>query len=106
MRRLTLLLAALFSIAATSAGAQDAAGAKAFVAHLYAAYHGQGPDYLGPMAAKVFSPRLLKLIRRDTALAHGEVGALDGDPICNCQDFEIKDVQVEVSPQAAAGHVG
>ena len=74
---------------APPAGAQSLGDARAFVAGLYRAY-GRTPkvDYLGPRARNVFSPRLLGLIRRDERNAHGEVGALDGDPICDCQDAD------------------
>jgi hypothetical protein len=79
--------------------AQDAGQARAFVLKLYGAYHGEGPDYLGRGAPKVFSPRLLALIRRDRALTRkGEVGALDGDPICDCQDFDISHVETTIAP--------
>jgi hypothetical protein len=33
-----------------------------------------------------FAPKLLGAIAEDSELAHGEVGYLDGDPICQCQD--------------------
>ena len=80
-------IAGWLALSAGAARAQDAASAQAFVAGLYNAYrHHPGPDYLGPEAKAVFSARLLGLIRRDAALAKGEVGALDGDPICDCQD--------------------
>lgn len=100
MRRSAPILAgfmALLASAPAALAAPDAAGAQAFVAGLYAAYHGEGPNIFGKQATQVFSPRLLGLIRRDERLAHGEVGALDGDPICNCQDFEIEDVRVEAT---------
>ncbi len=79
-----LLLPLLAS--ALSAHAQSADEARRFVTGLYAAYGHAEPDYLGRQARQVFSPRLLALIRRDERLAKGEVGALDGDPICDCQD--------------------
>ncbi|HEY1880428.1 MAG TPA: hypothetical protein VGG68_10905 [Caulobacteraceae bacterium] len=34
----------------------------------------------------MFDPSLAGLIDEDTRLAGGEVGALDGDPLCDCQD--------------------
>jgi hypothetical protein len=34
----------------------------------------------------VFDQSLADLIDEDTRLAGGEVGALDGDPLCDCQD--------------------
>jgi hypothetical protein len=80
-------LALLLALSAAAPQAQDLTSARAFVTGLYSAYRRDpGPDYLGPKAKSVFSPRLLALIRRDAALAKGEVGALDGDPICDCQD--------------------
>jgi hypothetical protein len=72
--------------AALPAHAQSAADATRFVTGLYAAYARSEPDYLGRQAGRVFTPRLLALIRRDERAARGEVGALDGDPICDCQD--------------------
>jgi hypothetical protein len=46
----------------------------------------------------VFAPSLLRLIRRDAAeTPKGDVGALDGDPICDCQDddgLRLKDLKV------------
>jgi hypothetical protein len=81
---------------AAAAGA-DAASARAFVEKLYSAYHGDGPDYLGRLRGRVFSPRIVALLRRDEHLTpKGDVGALDGDPICDCQDFDISRVEVKL----------
>ena len=35
---------------------------------------------------RYFAPRLMAAIKEDAELAHGEVGYVDGDPICHCQD--------------------
>ncbi|WP_254073473.1 DUF3828 domain-containing protein [Acidisphaera sp. S103] len=32
---------------------------------------------------------MLKLIREDERNAHGEVGRLDHDPVCDCQDYDV-----------------
>jgi hypothetical protein len=92
-------IAALVFVAGHSASAQDLPAAQAFVAGLYAAYHGKGPDYLGRQAKVTFAPALLRLIRRDAAAAGpGDVGALDGDPICDCPDFGgLRNVRVTVT---------
>ena len=37
-------------------------------------------------AEQYFAPRLNAAIKEDARLAHGEVGYVDGDPICQCQD--------------------
>jgi hypothetical protein len=80
-----VLVAAL--IAPLSAQAQGPAAAHAFAQRLYDAYQGGEPDHLGREAERTFAPSLLALIRRDQATAPpGEVGILDGDPICDCQD--------------------
>jgi hypothetical protein len=80
-------------------------GARAFVQGLYSAYAHAEPDYLGKGADKVFSTRLLGLIRADQkATPDGDVGALDGDPICDCQDQQLTDLSVEAKP-LAPGHV-
>ncbi len=79
--------------------------ARRFVQGLYAGYQHGEPDYLGKGADRVFSVRLLGLIRADQkATPDGDVGALDGDPICDCQDQQITDVVVDVTP-LAPGHV-
>ena len=77
-------------------------GAQAFVEGLYRAYQGhendtRGPDYLGRDRNRTFAPALAALIARDAANAKGEVGTLDGDPICNCQDYAISKVQVTIT---------
>jgi hypothetical protein len=72
---------------ATPAQAQPLDAARAFATALYTAYGTGDPDYLGADASKTFAPHLLALIRRDRAnTPAGEVGILDGDPICDCQD--------------------
>ena len=58
---------------------------RAFVERLYAGY--SKADY-SPFKhpERIFAPRLLAAINEDSRLAKGEVGYLDGDPICQCQD--------------------
>jgi hypothetical protein len=74
-------------VCATSAQAQGLDAARAFTAALYRAYQTREPDFTGREAAATFAPRLLALIRRDQASTpSGDVGILDGDPICDCQD--------------------
>jgi uncharacterized protein DUF3828 len=100
--RLPTALAVLAALAGPAA-AQDLGQARAFVEGLYAAYAKEpGPDYLDRQAKEVFSPAVLDLLRRDAASTpQGDVGALDGDPICNCQDYGITNVHVAVSPTGA-----
>jgi len=98
-------LTVVIALAPGLALAHDDGGAERFVRGLYGAYHGRGPDYLGRNSGAVFSPSLLKLIRRDAAeTPRGDVGTLDGDPICDCQDFgDLRKVEVTIA-RGADGH--
>jgi len=67
------------------AGAQPTETPAAFVRHAYAGYRDRGySPLLHP--EKLFSPALTAAIRKDGS--GSEVGYLDGDPLCDCQDFE------------------
>lgn len=90
------LIAAL--IAPLAVHAQTLEAAKAFTTTLYGAYAKGEPDYVGQNPERTFSPELLALIRKDQAnTPPGEVGILDGDPICDCQDAEgLKATNVKV----------
>ena len=99
------LALSLALIAPVPVHAQSQAAAHAFVLGLYQAYeHDPSPDYLGAKAARVFSPDLLVLIRRDAARTPaGDVPSLEGDPICDCQDEEITKVEVAIA-ETGKGH--
>jgi hypothetical protein len=74
-----------------------------FLRRLYAPYqkNRDAPAVTGRIAPSVFAPPLLALIRRDEALAHGEVGTLDYDPICSCQDYDpLKSLSISLAPAA------
>jgi len=76
---MTVLLALLLAAAA------PAQTPEAFVERLYAAY--RDPDY-SPLARpeRVFAPPLVAAIREDSRLSRDEVGYMDADPLCQCQD--------------------
>ena len=74
---------------AAAAGVQETRSAAGFLRALYAGYAtGKAPSPTGRGAERLFAPPLLALIRAAEALAGGEVGALDHDPICACQDYQ------------------
>ena len=77
-----MMLAALALAAATAEPLQTP---RAYVERLYASYR---KENFNPLAhpARYFTPRLTAAIDEDERLANGEVGYLDGDPICGCQD--------------------
>jgi len=91
--------ALLLCLGGASALAQGgAADAKTFVHGLYARYgiNGKGVDITGKGKSAIFAAPLLRLILKDQEQAQGEVGALGFDPICGCQDFDIRAVKVEL----------
>jgi len=90
MRRIALAILAA-ALVTGLAGAGEPGSARAFVTWIYSHYpsstHRPEFDALGDTTkTSVFAPSLIALIDEDARLAHGEVGALDGDPLCDCQD--------------------
>ena len=69
-----------------AAAAQPQAGTpRAFLERTYASY---GSPNFNPFdhLDRYFAPRLIAALRENSRLAHDEVGYVDGDPICQCQD--------------------
>jgi hypothetical protein len=64
---------------------QPAEDPAAFVRRAYAGYRHQGYSPL-KKPERLFSPTLTTEIQKDGS--GGEVGHLDGDPLCDCQDFK------------------
>jgi hypothetical protein len=96
------LLAMILSIGViTGANARAPESAEAFLHRLYAPYVAGDMSVAptGKAAPTIFDNRLTALIRKDQHNARDEVGALDGDPICDCQDFEpLKSLSIDVRP--------
>ena len=76
---------------------------KDIVAQLYHA-HASKHDPLDETAllGHYFDAALVKLYLKDRSEAKGEVGRLDGDPLYNAQDMEIKDFSIS-APEMAGG---
>lgn len=111
LERLALVVLAGALVAGAPARAGDAAGARAFVTWVYAHYSSKSgvstDDVFGKDMPRIFHPSLIALIKEDERLAQGEVGALDSDPICDCQDdtdltFKIKTVRAAGPARAMA----
>ena len=80
---------------------------RAFVERVYASYRNEN---FSPFdhSERLFAPKLNAAIKEDARLAHGEVGFLDGDPICSCQDtggMRSRVVSVPGSGASATAHV-
>jgi len=104
--------------AAQSAAANGAAhapatvgvdAAKAFLTSVYKHYGtgGIGVDSVGPDAPRYFHSSLVALLRADQKAASPDVGAIDADPVCACQDWNgiwnlAIDVKIEAADRATA----
>jgi hypothetical protein len=100
MRSVPVLLVSLL-IAAISSAAD--LSAKDLVAQLYQAHRSKhDPLDETQLLGRYFDPALLKLYMKDKREAKGEVGRLDGDPLYNAQDIEIKDFSIS-APELAGG---
>ncbi|MBV9929731.1 MAG: DUF3828 domain-containing protein [Alphaproteobacteria bacterium] len=83
------MMGILAMAAAATAAAAPAAGAgetpRQFAMRLYAGY--RDPNF-SPLKRpeRVFAPALVAAIREEARLSRGEVGFMDADPICDCQD--------------------
>lgn len=85
------VLALLASLLALPALAAEPSGARAFVEGLYAQYDGAvEPDPDNRRFLGLFAPELRALLAEDyrRSAAANEVGAMDFDPFCACQDVE------------------
>ena len=69
-----------------AAAAPVAETPRTFIERIYAGYAHKNYNPLDK-PDRVFAPKLTAAIRADERLANGEVGYLDGDPLCDCQDF-------------------
>ena len=91
----------LATLASSGTWAREPESAAAFLRRIYAPYvAGTAESPTDRLATSLFDPGLLQLVRRDEAAAHGEVGVLDHDPLCACQDYSpLSDVAINVPPQ-------
>jgi hypothetical protein len=99
-RRWLLAAFVLFPLSGAAVAAEQSA--HDFVAGIYATYEGKDSKGVAldtrAKIARYFTPSLTKLMdddRRAAAKRH-EVGALDGDPFVDAQDWEVSDVAVDV----------
>lgn len=86
-----ILAAAAAALLAAPAAAQPSGSAETFVRSLYARYYEttSNDEQRGPQwrNESVYAPALVSLLRREQQLSGGEVGFIDADWICQCQDY-------------------
>jgi Protein of unknown function (DUF3828) len=76
---------------------------KDLVAQFYQAHRSKhDPLDETQLLGRYFDAALLKLYLKDKREAKGEVGRLDGDPLYNAQDMEIRDFSVS-APEMVGG---
>src|ERR1035437_328502 len=105
---LSIVLLAVAFAWTSPVGAQDASSAKSFLESAFRQYSKNGPgvDSTGLKAKRYYHSSLIALMQADAkAAGPGNIGFLDGDPLCDCQDwdgiFSLKiDIQLE-SPTRA-----
>jgi len=104
-RRALLFSAAASALIAKPVAAADAS-AVAFVTGIYDAYKGSGakghPLDSERAVRSYFEPSLAALIIKDikSATRRGEVGHLDGDPFVDAQDWDIDNLDIDVTDAA------
>jgi hypothetical protein len=76
--------------------------AKHFVESVYAGYGraADPPNLFEENASQAFDPSLIALARADAVAAKPDVGVLDYDPVCNCQDTDdsFPDLNIFIEP--------
>lgn len=100
IRHTLVLLVLLHTVSGVSAAellAHD------LVAQLYQAHRSKhDPLNETQLLGRYFDAALLKLYLNDKREAKGEVGRLEGDPLYNAQDIEVKNFSVS-APETTAG---
>src|SRR5258705_11311539 len=106
MKRIKLILVIAAMLPGLSVLAGAAQGPKsirqmspmALVADLYQEHKKQSPFFQRRSRAlldKYFAPELANLLWQDAQSSGYEVGALDGDPLYNAQDMDIKNFSIQ-----------
>jgi hypothetical protein len=79
--------------AAPKQNAKPTDGVTQFIQAVYSRYgpNGDPPSLFEENAGVVFHSSLIALAREDqTAVGPGNAGVIDDDPVCNCQDTDVK----------------
>lgn len=102
MRALILAALLLAPAAAVAAPAPDAASARAFLQSIYRFYHKGGDGAPMEPPGRWFEPVLARAIQKDMDESErtGEIGKLEADLFCDCQDFD--DLSVAIGPVTLA----
>jgi hypothetical protein len=92
----------MIGVSAVQAAEPSAASAEKFVRGLYAKYAPKDTPtpFVYPDAKTIADPAMLALLKIDHDKSGGEVGAMDSDPVCDCQDWDkLTITSLHVTPQ-------
>lgn len=80
----------------------DGASAHRFLAQVYASYHPDAALDAHLPEEQVYAPALLKAMQANRDVYAGEVGYLDADPLCACQDTaqDLRQLMFDIQPLA------
>lgn len=83
----------------------DTLGVDGFLHAVYARYAADGVplNIDDPNAATVYEASLLAMMRADRRALQGEAGVLDADPLCTCQEHDIRAVKWVLETDSANG---
>jgi Protein of unknown function (DUF3828) len=111
-RHFSVFAALCLSIATVSAvlaaPVASAATAEQFLRGLYAKYtpNGKPTPFVYPDAKGIADSAMLALLKGDRDKSKGEVGAMDSDPICRCQDWNaLKVISLHATTSGGAAAV-
>src|SRR5688500_3729284 len=97
-RKIYSNLCILFVLAASAQAYSQRSSPAQTVRELYTAHDaGNGPFSLPPDRTRIdifFTRRLGDLVWKEANNKTGEVGALDGDPLYNAQDMDIRNFKI------------
>src|SRR5262245_15800974 len=105
--RVVALALACATVLASAFAAPAQPGPQEFIEAIYQKYVGEGAEGAAitdpATIRRYFTPAVAVALIKDQAVAakRGEVGALDGDPFIDAQDWKIADLKVAVTPAAA-----
>jgi hypothetical protein len=106
VRVIALALACVTAFASAFA-APSQPGPQEFIEAIYQKYLGEGAEGAAitepATIRRYFTPAVAAALIKDQTVAskRGEVGALDGDPFIDAQDWKIADLKVAVMPAGA-----
>jgi len=105
MRKFLISVAVLAALAAQAEAKPTARGAKAFLEKLYAPYEGTTAQPVTlAQPGKYYEAKLAQAIVAEAEAANkrGEAPELNGDPICDCQDY--LPFKAKIAPMRLSGN--